>query len=455
MHTPTRPRLNAIAGPILGEFLVGMTVAMAGLWLASQTSDIAAGAFGMTNQVMETLFVLFRVLAIGVGAGITQAVGGQRPEAARRTALVGLGASTWAGAFVAGWMLLANEWTLDVLNAPLGVGVLAAPYMQVLALAMVLEAYNLTMAAILRAHLHARDTLQVMLVMHGVHLGLAFVLMRGVGSWDGLGLYGYAVGLIVSRVVGLVMHLRFWRLRLKLVPHQRDWWVCPVRSLMPVLRIGVPAASLELVYRIGFMMSLAAAAKLGVPALAAQAYTLQTLKYVVLVSLSIGWACEIMVGHLVGAGEFRTAHQLVRKGLRNGMLASGALALLAAAGAPWLMRAFTRDPEIIDAAQTLLWIAFALETGRVANIVVLGALRATGDVVYPVAASMASLILVLGVGSVVLSRYFGLPGIFIAYAADEWIRGTILFHRWATHGWVQHAREIYQRMRTPGAETRF
>lgn len=35
---------------------------------------------------------------------------------------------------------------------------------------MVLEAYNLTMAAILRAHLHARDTLLVMLVMHSVHL---------------------------------------------------------------------------------------------------------------------------------------------------------------------------------------------------------------------------------------------------------------------------------------------
>lgn len=68
---------------------------------------------------METLFVLFRVLAIGVGAGITQAVGGQRLSGAAHGA-DGPGASTWAGAFVAGWMLLANEWTLDVLNAPLG-----------------------------------------------------------------------------------------------------------------------------------------------------------------------------------------------------------------------------------------------------------------------------------------------------------------------------------------------
>ena len=450
-----RPRLNRIAGPILGEFLIGMTVAMAGLWLASNESDAAAGAFGLSQQVLETLFVLFRVLAIGVGAGVTQALGAQRPQAAGTTALVGLGASTWAGLIAAGVVLFGSDAVLGLLNAPAAVAQLAGPYLQMLALALLLEAFNLTMAATLRAHLHARETLIVMMVMHGVHLLLAFVLMRGVGSWDGLGLTGYAIGLTVSRAVGLAMHLHFWRQRLQLVPRQRDWWVCPPRALWPVLRIGGPGASLEMVYRLAFMMSLAAAARLGVAELATQAYVLQVLKYVLLISMSIGWACEIMVGHLVGAGEFRTAHQLVRKGLRNGVLASGSLALLAAATAPWLMRAFTRDPAVIASAQTLLWIACALETGRVANMVVLGALRATGDAIYPTLASMASLVLVLGLGSVVLGRMFGLPGIFAAYAADECIRSLIMLHRWETHGWVRHAREILVRMRTPGAETRF
>ena len=50
-----RPSLNAVAAPIFGEFLLGMTVAMAGLYLASHTSDAAAGTFGLTQQVLETL----------------------------------------------------------------------------------------------------------------------------------------------------------------------------------------------------------------------------------------------------------------------------------------------------------------------------------------------------------------------------------------------------------------
>jgi Na+-driven multidrug efflux pump len=337
------------------------------------------------------------------------------------------------------------------------VAALGAQYLPLLAVAALLEAYNLVMAAILRAHLHARDTLLVMLLMHAVHLALAFPLMLGLGiaGWDGLGLQGNAVALTLSRAAGLALHLWLWRRRMALVPVQRDWWYCPARALGPVLRIGIPGASLDIAYRIAFMMAIAAAAKHGVAAVVTQAYVLQTLRYVLLVSLAIGWACEIMVGHLVGSGEFRSAHRLVRKGLRNGLLASGALALAAAAGAPWYLGSFSSDPAVIRTAQTLLWLSFALETGRVANLVVLGALRSTGDVIFPVSAAIASIVLVLGVGSLWLGAHFGLVGIWIAYAADEWIRSALMFWRWETRGWVTHARGIYQRLRTPGLESRF
>src|SRR5258706_2365818 len=211
MVTPGRPRLNAIAGPILGEFLLGMSVAMAGLWLASHESDVAAGAFGLANQVLETLFVIFRVLAIGLGVVITQALGGNQPEAARRTAMVALGAGSWAGLFAVACLLFGNELTLELLNAPDAVRLLAGPYLQFLAPVLLLDAYNLSMAAILRAHLRVRESLAVMVAMHTTHLVGAFMLMRGVGSWDGFGIEGYAIAMLVSRVLGLVLHLWLWR----------------------------------------------------------------------------------------------------------------------------------------------------------------------------------------------------------------------------------------------------
>jgi putative MATE family efflux protein len=447
MNFIERPRLNAVAGPIFGEFLLGYTVVIGGLWLASHTSDGAAGSLGLANQVLESLYVVFRVLAIGMGVVITQLLGGKQLELVRRTALAGLGACTWAGALVVAILVLGNDAILDLLNAPDEILPLVSPYLQLLAPAALLDGYNLTMASILRAHLHVRDSLKVMVVMHSTHLALAVPLMLGVGPWEGLGLYGFAVALLISRALGLALHLVLWRKRMDLVPSARHWWVLQPRMLAPVMRIGVPGASAELGYRVAFMVSLASAARLGVAALATHAYTLQLLRYVLLISLAIGWACEIMVGRMVGAGQFTQAHMLVRKGLRNGIMASGGMALMAALASPWLMRVFTKDVHVIEAAHTLLWIAVALETGRAFNLIITGALRATGDVIYPVAASLGSFFLVLGAGSYIMGRNFGLPGIFIAYAADEWVRGLLMWARWHWHGWLPHARSSQRRVK--------
>jgi Na+-driven multidrug efflux pump len=443
----TRPRLTAIAAPLFGEFVLGIIVMLVGLRLASTESVAEAGAFGLATQMLESVFVLFRVLAIGVGVVITQASGGAAAGSVQRTALAGLASSTWVGLLVGVALLFGDDVALRAMNAPDTVRPFAGPMLQAFALAALLDAYNLTMAAILRALLFARDSLRVMLAMHSTHLVLAIALMRGVGEWEGLGLIGYAVALIASRLLGLVLHLWLWRRRLQLVPTVRDWWIVPKGSLWPVLRIGVPSAALEASYRIGFMISLAAGAKLGVVALAAQAYTLQIQRVVLLVSLAIGWAAEIMVGRLVGAGDLRAAEQLVRKALRNGLIASGFGVVAAALAAPWILRVFTRDPQVIEAAQTLLFIAILLETGRVYNLVYIGVLRASGDAIYPVAASVASIFLVLGLGSYWFGRWFGLPGIWFIYAADEWIRGLLMWWRWRRHGWLPHARETRRRLR--------
>jgi putative MATE family efflux protein len=439
MDLTDRPRLNAIAGPILGEFLLAYTVALIGLWLAARSSDAAAGGLGLASQVLESLYVIYRVLAIGIGVVSTQLLGAQQRDEARTTALDSLAACTWAGLAVAGVLLLGNDLILEGLNAPQAIRPLVSPYLMLLAPAALLDAYNLTMASILRAHLHVRDSLRVMVVMHCTHLALAVPLMLGVGSFGGFGLDGFAIALLASRVLGLALHLALWRRRLAIAPRVVHWWVLRPQMLAPVLRIGVPGAASELAYRVAFMVSLAGAARLGVAALATHSYVLQLLRYVLLISLSIGWACEIMVGRLIGAGRFRAAHALVRKAVRNGMLTSGLVALAAALAAPWLLRVFTHDPQVIESAQTLLWIAVVLEVGRVFNLILPGALRASGDADYPVVAGIGSYVLVLGVGSYFMGRAYGLPGIFIVYAADEWARGLMMMARWQMRGWLRYA----------------
>ena len=444
---PTRNSLNAVAVPIVGEFLLGIVVAVAGLSMAASISDAAAGSFGLTQIVLESLAVLFRVLAIGVGVVVGQTLGGGRQHEVQKPAFAVLSASTWVGLSVSLLLLLGHDALLRLLNAPAEVLPLAGTLMVWMAPAMLIEAHNLSMSAVLRAHLFAKESLRIMLTMHATHLLLAWVLMKGVGGMPGLGLEGYAVAYGLSRALALFLHVRFWRMRLGLRPQASHWFIAGWVNLLPVLRVGIPGAFVEFGYRLAFMVSIAATAKLGVVALATHAYTLQTLKLVMIVSMSIGWAVEIMVGRLVGAGRLREANALVLKSVRSGLLASGLLVLIAAATAPWTMRLFTQDPAIIEMVQHLLFVSVALELSRAFNMIINGALRASGDVYYPAMVSVLSFVLCLAVGSHVLSLWWGITGIWLAYIADEWVRGFLVWRRWRTGGWWSSARASARHVR--------
>ncbi len=441
MNPLLRPRLNRLAVPIFFEFLLGMLVALLGLWLAARHSDAAAGTLGVMQQVQETVVVVFRVLSIGVGVTVTQLLGADRPLKAKATATSALAVATWLGGLSTLVLWVFRHQMLSVLNAPAAVVALALPYLWVLAPALWLEAYNLSMGAVLRAHLRVKASLAITVAMHLTHAALAWPLMGGVGAWEGLGLLGFVLAFFASRVLGVGLHLWMWHGRLDMALTRAHWWRFRVDLMGPVLKVGAPGASLEAVYRLGFMVSLSTAATLGVEALATQAYVLQTLKFVLLTSLAIGWATEIMVGRLVGAGQLNQADALVRKAMRNGLIASGSLAVLAAVAAPWIMRVFTQDPGIVRTAQWLLAMSVALELARVANLILNGALRASNDGVFAASSAMVSLVLVLGTGSYVLGHALGLPGIWMAYILDEALRGGLLCWRWHRRGWLAHTRQ--------------
>lgn len=449
-----RPALVALTWPILAELLLGVAVAAAGLWLASQASDRSAAAYALANQVQATFFILFRVIGMGVSVVITQSLGAGQTAAARATALASLSASTWLGVGSAAVVGLAAPALLHLLNAPADVVAEAAPFLRLLALGLLLDAFNATLSAVLRAHLRTRDALYNMLAMHALHLVFSLLLMRGAGPVPALGLAGFAVALALSRAFGLALHLLLWRWRFGLVPAAADWWRLDWQWLRPMLKIGVPGAAESLAWRLAMMSTLTVVGGLGTQALAVHGYVMQVMTLVLLFGLSLGFAAEILVGHLVGARRLHEAHRLVRRSLGWGLVVSTGLALCAALAARPLMQFFTRDEQIIATAQQLLWVAVVLEPGRTFNLVVINALRATGDASFPVLAGVVSMVLVMAGGAWLLGHVLGLGmvGVWIAYAADEWVRGLTMAARWWWRGWLPSARATHRALvRSRGA----
>jgi Na+-driven multidrug efflux pump len=167
----------------------------------------------------------------------------------------------------------------------------------------------------------------------------------------------------------------------------------------------------------------------------------------VLFTVALGFAGEILVGHAIGAGDFKRAHRIVRKSLLWGLLISFLIALATALASHQLIRLFTEHKDIIANASILLWLTVILEPGRTFNVIVINALRATGDAKFPVYVGVVSMLIVMAGGSWFFGHYlqWGLVGIWVAYTADEWVRGLIMLARWNGLHWIPQAKHSWRR----------
>jgi len=426
---------------------------VAGTLLAARLSDTAAAGFALANQISAALFIVFRIVGAGIGVVVTQALGSGRPQAAAALARAALGAAGWTGgACAAATALLAGP-LLQLMQVPADVHPLALPFLLLSAPVLLLDAWNAALGSVVRAYLHAKAALAVTVLMHGTHLLLAVLLMGGGGPLPALGLAGYALALIASRLLGLALNLHLWRQRLAIAPRLADSWRLPRAEVAAMLHIGLPGAAENMAWRLAYMVSVAVAASLGTQALATHTYVQQLVHLVLLCGLAIGLSVEIVVGHLIGAGRLHEAFALVRRAQALGFACSLLLALAAALAGPWLIGRFTSDPGIVAAGAVLLWWTVLLEPGRTFNLVVINALRAAGDARYPVLAGAGSMAVVLAGGSwwLGVQMGLGLVGVWIAYAADEWIRGLLMWRRWLRLGWVPQARAAHRRLRAVGA----
>jgi Na+-driven multidrug efflux pump len=231
----------------------------------------------------------------------------------------------------------------------------------------------------------------------------------------------------------------------------RDYFGLSLEPMRRILHIGLPAAGENLSYWLALITVTSFTSRMGETSLAAFAYSRQITIWVLLFAISIGLATEILVGHLIGAGDLDQAHRVLLASLRKGIVMAACVSGVMALAAPRLLRLFTEDVAIIEGAVMLQRLGVLLETGRVFNVVVINGLRATGDARFPLLMGACSvwgvwvpLAWLLG-----LRLEFGLTGICIAMICDEWLRGLLNYSRWKRRGWVKHAHQSRARLARP------
>ncbi len=455
MDAPVTRRLTllGVTWPLFVEHFLRMLIFSVDQWMLGGVSDSAAAAVGTgAFQVVILTIIIFNFVAIGASVVITHHLGAGDRAGAARISATAMGVNTWIGLAISAVVASLAPYILQLQGVPAPMFPYARTYLTILGATLFLDAQNLAMMAVLRAHGRTRDSMVVSGAVNVISVaGNAAVLFGLIGrehlAEQGLrAVAGVAISGVVARVVGFVILRLLVARRTGIWLKWRDYLAFPPRQVWRILRIGLPAAGENASYWGALMVVTGFVARLGPTAFVVFNYTRQVVMLsVVSFAIAVGLGTEILVGHLVGAGAFDEAYHRLLRSLRTGLLVVGATTVALFLARDQVFRIFTQDQAVLQGCATLLLVELVIEPGRVFNVVVINSLRATGDALYPVLMGACSMWLLWVPLSWFLAFHtsLGLTGVWIAMAADEWLRAGMMYWRWRRRGWLENARRSH------------
>ncbi|CAG9623475.1 MATE family efflux transporter [Sutcliffiella rhizosphaerae] len=434
----TKLTLFALTWPIFIEVLLHMLMGNADVLMLSQYSDDSVAAVGVANQILFMLIVMFGFIATGTSILIAQYLGAKNRSIAAEVTVVSLFANLIFSVVISLIVFLFSSQLLLLMDLPPELLSEADTYLKVVGVFSFLQALIITAGATIRSYGFTKDAMYVTIGMNILNVIGNYLFIFGPFGIPVLGVEGVAISTVFSRAIGLIVItlLLFKRIEEPL-PFKRIFKL-PIIHVKNLLKIGIPSAGEHLSYNTSQLVITYFIVMLGTNALTTKVYAQSLMMFIYLFSVAISQGTQIIIGHQIGAGKVEEAYKRCLKSLKLAIAISILTAIPFAFFSDSLLAIFTSNSEIIALGGTLILLTIILEPGRSFNLVVINALRAAGDVKFPVYIGILSMWGVAVTVSYILGIHFGLGliGVWIAMILDEWLRGIIMLLRWRSRIWV-------------------
>lgn len=434
-------RLLTLTWPIFLEVFLFMFMGIADTFMLSALSDNAVAGVGAANQYLTIAILILEVVGNGAAIVVAQYLGSRRYKEAAKISAHAVTLNLFLGIMISILFLIFSTSMLRAMNLHGDVLIYATKYLGIVGGAIFLQAIINSLAAIIRVHGWTKQAMFVSLGMNIIHIIGNYVLIFGKFGAPALGVQGAAISSVGSRFIALLVF--FWLLYRALdVKIEFSYYIRLSKEyISKIMKIGVPSAFEQVMYQSCQLIFLFYVTFLGSEAIAARQYANNISMFTYLFAIAVGMGTSIIVGRLVGANDKEEAYKRVWYSVRWSLSITIVMVVLVIVFREPLIRLFTDDPTVVNIATTVLIFGFLLETGRSINIVLVNSLRAAGDAKYPLFIGAFSMVLMsvpLGY-FLVFTLDLGLVGVWIAIAADEWIRATIFFFRWRSRKWENHS----------------
>lgn len=446
LQEPKRSLLS-LTWPIFIDLSLHFATLIINTIMVGMVSVKAVAELTIGNQVFDLALIIFNFFNIGVCVVCAQALGANNKRLARRLIHVGLGVNLIIGTIVSIAIFMASGFIVDIMQVPEEIKESSHNYLQILSLSFLPLSICLVGSAILRAHNCTRDAMYVSMLVNIITVIGNTLFLFGYLGVPVMGVEGVAISTVISRTVGCLVFIPLIvaRTNTRIIP--RFMFVFRRKIISSILSIGLPGAGENLSWHTQYMFMTGVIASMGAMALATQGVYFQIVQVLMLFSISIGMGTELLVAHYTGAMKLDLANKQLIKSVKIGEVVTFLLTFSMPLGTgAFLVSCFTDNAEVLAIASGLFIITVFQEPGRILNIIIINSLRATGDTNFPVIMAVISMWGISVPLGCFLGLYleWGLVGVWIGFAADEWVRGIAMLLRWKSLAWQKSAKRIYE-----------
>lgn len=424
--------------PIFLETVLKNLMSTVNVYVLSALSDDSVAAVGVATQIFNLGNTVFSVCVNGAVVVICQTLGARKEEDAVAASATALYLIAGFGVIFGGIFFLFAPCLISLMQVEEALRAEATVYLRILSLSGVFLAITTALSGIVRSYGKPRYGLYVSVFVNVLNaIGGCLVVFRPF-PLPVSGSAGVAWMRVISEVCAMALMVLLF-MRLKLADHWRRFLRPSLSMVKPILHIALPAGVETLSYNLSQTVTTAILATLGAAAISSKIYVQNIVHYVYLLGMALSSAAGILIGHSVGAGDYKEAIRINRKSLRITVCSNGTLSLVAMLFRYQLLGLFTDDPAILAQASAVMLLDIFVEIGRGVNHVEQSSLRAVSDVRVPMVISLVTpwccSILFSWVLGVQLGM--GLTGCWIAFGMEELTRCVLLMRRWNSRIWLR------------------
>lgn len=429
--------LLQISWPIFIELALHMGAGIIATLMLGHYSDDAAAGVGVANQLLNIFILVFNVTSIGATILISQSIGAKDVKRSKRLARSSFGINFWFGLIIGIFLLFFGGRLLNLFDINGMVYEYGLIFIRICGVSLFLESISLALSATLRSYGFTKEAMFVTFLMDVICVIGNSLSIYGLFGLPITGVYGVAFTIVVARIFVVVSLIILVYKKISMKVSIKDIFRIKMDDVRDLFEIGIPSAGENLSYQFSQLVITGFIASMGDASLSARVYIMNISMVCYLFTIAIAQGTQLLLGRYIGSRNFEKAFRRGISTLRLALLSAVTVSFIIALIGEPILELFTIDTEIIAIGLPILWVIVFVEPGRAMNIVLMGSLKAAGDVKFPVVIGLISMWSIAVLFSYILGVHFGLGllGVWIAQGMDEWFRGIFAIRRWYKRPW--------------------